>query len=1130
MPHGSKRSSVKSDGGLKEVEHLSAELDDLLAEMGRQLLVARSGQLCELRLASCTGRTVEIRLPKLGPDDPQERAVVLECGCSSKWHARDKSALRDGMPPEVPFQVLAGDSQPRAEKGPYRAQAEAQAKHRLCFTTDAGTVFVNLLAHQPCHVELLCRVLAGGGHGFSSAHSVAERGDAADDAGRPHGLGVGRRLQAKLEHKRDEWSPPSPSMQARAGPRRPAGRSAAGGGAAAAAPGAPSWQSLRRSFGEYIFGDTSRGVRDLDSQLEAARRVLRIWLGPGSRFYENIRRPQGTWINKVDEHFREKLIAALRKAKQDRHALTTIAVVGASAFFLKRWQELHAMRARKAMRQLVWYKVLFAASRCRVVAAVVADGREHAQAANKEEKQRRLRGQAPLQPKAAGRLVAGSVAFAACHWHHLAMKHDHQDERFLEWTRASIAKLHHRCTSLSRRPLVKVAAASGGAEEATGFELTLLQLARSGFVVRPDDVGPGAGARLAAVAEAPREQKSRERRKADLTEQLSKRLGLPVHWEPEGDPSPHEHPPHTPLSHRAALSPGRRGLLKKSPGAHLEVRHIEETGGLLQVTISPQDVPRVIEACGGSFSPMGTGRFEQFRREEQLRGAEALARRQVAEEAARAKWGNRIVYTKRYLLHFLDQPQDLPWLRRLESLMMVIHDVPTAFRNPQDQASFEDRLPSINDARRAAMLKPGVFAPLEVAMWSHPVILTLAARLQRATCRGGSATAWKGAVFEGCYGCSSDRDASGVSLKTSAPVGGYEQLVLRRLADVGGPFAVSTGGGSALETCERVVAGLPTCLATRTANGYQFRNFGDPNPVSDNIVRFSDKLQELGLSATPRDVRIERHYQGHRLKLSTASLPRQDSVERLLLHAELKAEQRYKGHMLGSSVPLSQLKFKEQLLPAFDKLMADMKLLPAVDKLMAETSLQISASASTLPPASDLPRVPSWESLHDQASPWSPRSSKDSSAAAGPVGRGAAGAPPAPPGGSVALPPLAAIPARGGKAAPSAASPKAASARGGRCVELPPAAPPQTLEEIGKLVAQCDALKSIMSIDQAETGGFARRCLVGWSSGYREEPMTKEELRRTRQLEKRQHPVPHLRGRAGRSGTVGAGSGFYSAR
>merc|ERR1712060_942255 len=61
---------------------------------------------------------------------------------------------------------------------------------------------------------------------------------------------------------------------------------------------------------------------------------------------------------------------------------------------------------------------------------------------------------------------------------------------------------------------------------------------------------------------------------------------------------------------------------------------------------------------------------------------------------------------------------------------------------------------------------------------------------------------------------------------------------------------------------------------------------------------------------------------------------------------------------------------------------------------------------------------------------------------------------------------------------------------------------PQTVEEIGRLIEQSDVLQTILSIDKAEHGGFAHRCPAGWNSGYREEPMSKEEIRKARIVEK----------------------------
>lgn len=54
---------------------------------------------------------------------------------------------------------------------------------------------------------------------------------------------------------------------------------------------------------------------------------------------------------------------------------------------------------------------------------------------------------------------------------------------------------------------------------------------------------------------------------------------------------------------------------------------------------------------------------------------------------------------------------------------------------------------------------------------------------------------------------------------------------------------------------------------------------------------------------------------------------------------------------------------------------------------------------------------------------------------------------------------------------------------------------PRTAAEVGKLVEQFDALETILGDDPR---GFARRSPVGWMSGYRDTPMTMEEIRNAR--------------------------------
>jgi len=68
---------------------------------------------------------------------------------------------------------------------------------------------------------------------------------------------------------------------------------------------------------------------------------------------------------------------------------------------------------------------------------------------------------------------------------------------------------------------------------------------------------------------------------------------------------------------------------------------------------------------------------------------------------------------------------------------------------------------------------------------------------------------------------------------------------------------------------------------------------------------------------------------------------------------------------------------------------------------------------------------------------------------------------------------------------------------------------PQSIEEVGRLVERSNALGMPCGMDTAEHGGFAHRCPAGWNSGYREEPMSKEEIRRARIVEKCLAPRRH---------------------
>lgn len=58
--------------------------------------------------------------------------------------------------------------------------------------------------------------------------------------------------------------------------------------------------------------------------------------------------------------------------------------------------------------------------------------------------------------------------------------------------------------------------------------------------------------------------------------------------------------------------------------------------------------------------------------------------------------------------------------------------------------------------------------------------------------------------------------------------------------------------------------------------------------------------------------------------------------------------------------------------------------------------------------------------------------------------------------------------------------------------------PPQTVDEVAKLFLESDALKTVMDLEKNRSN----RCASGWKSGYRSEPMSLEEIRSVRMVER----------------------------
>ncbi|CAE8601846.1 unnamed protein product [Polarella glacialis] len=399
---------------LEKVGHLTDELDGILAEMGRQTVVVRlsggqagvpaKGKFPSFRIAAGMQRTIEVKLPQGSSEESGEWHVTIEAHLDSQFH-EDKTAHSNHLSkllPEEPFEISVCDTAQRAsDSGPYRATGISRGRKpcTLSFSTDCSSCFLNLWAKKACHVLLACRALpiqptqaAGqvpnraeqsrpmptrdGEEGSDSSDSSAG-GDGPDGhARRLRSSKADRRLQGKIKRIRQAMSLDDDT--------RKQGQKRSGRGKKHSGASTPSSdhelehvaRSLSIRFGEFVFPD-GRNLKGPVQILQAQLRVLQLWLGPiHPLFTPGSRRARGSWVRQLSADCPRKLIRFLRKTAQNRSALVTLMVGGAMAFFLRRQRELHLVRARTALRQLMWYKSLFAASRFRFLVVFAAKGRE----------------------------------------------------------------------------------------------------------------------------------------------------------------------------------------------------------------------------------------------------------------------------------------------------------------------------------------------------------------------------------------------------------------------------------------------------------------------------------------------------------------------------------------------------------------------------------------------------------------------------------------------------------------------------------------------------------------------------------------------------------------------------------
>eukprot|EP00930_Biecheleria_cincta_P016768 TRINITY_DN13527_c0_g1_i1.p1 TRINITY_DN13527_c0_g1~~TRINITY_DN13527_c0_g1_i1.p1 ORF type:complete len:1117 (+),score=160.91 TRINITY_DN13527_c0_g1_i1:171-3521(+) len=1052
---------------VERVGELYEELDTLFAEMGKTVTVMRTGVQQEIRIAAGTQRTVEIKLPPASEEAAWLLSIQgnLDPAKHVTTNSGDERDPKQGQLPAELFELTVADTARQAADGPPRIQSAAGTIHGVQLTTDFPSCFVNLYAQKTCHILLRCRAQASSHSGQLPGQALATSRDRttsieSDDSGggtaRNKGFAskVGQNLRQKIKKTR-QITPRDRGDREKTRQTTPRDRGdreatkkskdRAAVHAAKAMPSTPSSSSPSlhlerrpsRTFAERVFPD-GLPVTDAPS---AQRKVLELWLHPISRFTTpGLKRPQGSWLQKLSWDCPRKLIRWLQKANQDRRALMIIAVGGAFAFVLKRQRQLHLMRARTALRQLLWYKTLFAASRFQFLVVYASEGREAAREAAKQ-----LRESTRASPGASSKspVKSRSLSFAR----RKTQTHGEHGMTTEEETSVDLVRRHNRnwggrragaagfTKSPSDEAQEPLRAIDEGEEsfKRRNNELRIakhlqeLFLARQGFHINPRPNRRIRGKLIVPSNDGTTTAETGpsivERNQA-MMQEFSERLGREVQQgsQPRLDlPAPEEQ--------------NEESIVAREVGA-----------STLVMTISPNELPLLFADSNASVQFMGAEDFQSFYKDAVAKTTSELIKRraQEAEQVPVQQDKAKVVrITKRYLLRFFDEDlPDLPWLHLLQSLLLVIRGK-ASFHSVTERYLYETKVKSYNEERKAALKRPGMFAPLEACLWSHPVILGESGKLQRALVIGDSATAWKSVVFEGRCHESSERDILGRTFYSQAAEGGIGSRMLRKAVELGGPFSAY----GYIEPRIAPPAEHGDFLATRTASGFPVRPFGFKGPAAQAVFRMEDQVQNISQSTEPKDVRLEKiRRHRHALAMSTLSCQGERTAA-MIADGESRAQTRYSKWVMSSDVPDDARDFKQSLLPYFDSFMSSAG--------AGDTS---KVSADGVGEREDLPEGWSAGQLTYGTAP------DDESAQATPENK-----------------------KQQRKKQPNASSTGPPSSR------LLPAAAPQTAEEVGRWLAQNDALQTIKSDKTTR-----EQCAVGWKSGFRKQPMTDEEIIRIR--------------------------------
>eukprot|EP00439_Symbiodinium_sp_Y106_P038612 s1552_g4.t1 len=399
----------------------------------------------------------------------------------------------------------------------------------------------------------------------------------------------------------------------------------------------------------------------------------------------------------------------LWRSRQEQSMLTSIALAGACAFFLKRLRQLHLMRCRTALRQLAWYKALFAASHFMVFAVFMMRGRQQAR-----DKRKGIVSATPARRMSMRRRSSDAEVFF-------------QSTNPLQLVRTYLAKPGRgraKPTSGDEGEKSDLQRKLRAAKTAPVVDVNSLEhrLAMQGFCLRPrQDMAARGGSKNRQTSRAPKESILHQNHVG--AKSIAQRLGRSVQRGPQVIDLGEDVPP----DRAQAAQDGAGGVAQAA----------------MMTTISPRERAAAVGHKATTVQLIGVEDFGSFYTQAVERAAGELLRQRAkeADQLEEREKVPKVQFVKRYRLRFFDEEvPDFPWLGPLlpgfeQSLMLVIRGK-SVFLTHVELSQYEIKLKNVNEERRAAALRRGWIPPLEAVLWSHPVLVGLSAKMQRALARG----------------------------------------------------------------------------------------------------------------------------------------------------------------------------------------------------------------------------------------------------------------------------------------------------------------------------------------------------------------------------------------------------------